>query len=169
MSGRTDRPSRDRTRAVVICAGGAALALFAVSRTWSEVTRVRPAPLPPLHEVETGAALLPWLTALGLVALAGAGALLATRGWLRTAVGVLLLLCGGGLAAGAAAHFAIGWPLATVLGGVLVAAAGASALMYGRAWPGMAARYDRATRVAGPARTDAQLWDALDSGDDPTR
>jgi hypothetical protein len=161
--------SRDRTVAVVACVAGAGLALVAASRTWQTSTRVRPAPLPPLHEVRTGSALLPWLTAVGLVALAGAGALLATRGALRAAVGGLLVLAGGGMVAGAVARFAVGWPLVSVLGGVGVAGAGVLTLVRGRRWPGMAARYERSSRPATTPTTDAQAWDMLDRGHDPTR
>jgi hypothetical protein len=154
--------SRERTVAVVACAAGAGLALFALSRTWTEVTRVRPAPLPPLHELKTGSALLPWSPAVGLVALAGAGALLATRGPVRAAVGVLVTLCGLGLVAGAVAHLGAGWPLVTALGGLLVAAAGTLTLVRGRTWPGMPPRYTLPTPATNP-------WDAQDQGDDPTR
>jgi hypothetical protein len=162
--------NRDRTVAVAACVIGAGLALFAVSRTWTEVVSVRPAPLPPVHELKTGSALYPWLPALGLVALAGAGALLATRGLVRAAVGVLLLLCGFGLIAGAAGHFPGGWPVATALGGLLVAGAGGLALVRGRRWPALGARYDRPAGAAARApQSGAEVWDALDRGDDPTR
>jgi hypothetical protein len=160
--------SRDRTVAVVACVTGAGLALFAGSRTWQTFTRVRPAPLPPLPEARTGSALLPWLTAVGLVALAGAGALVATRGTLRAAVGGLLVLAGGGVVAGAVIRFTVGWPLVTALGGALVAGAGALTLVRGGRWPGMAARYERSTRPVGTPTTDAQAWDMLDRGHDPT-
>jgi hypothetical protein len=170
-------PNRVRALAVVACAAGAGLALLAAGRTWAEVTVVRPAPLPPLHEARTGSALLPWLPALALVALAGAGALLATRGLVRTAVGVLLLLAGSGLAIGAVTRLAAGdspgWPLLTVVAGLVIAASGGLTVVRGRDWPGMAARYERpARRSAAPAgepRTEAQIWDALDRGEDPTR
>jgi hypothetical protein len=160
--------SRDRTVAVVACVTGAGLSLFAASRTWVEVTVVRPAPLPALHEARTGTMLLPWLPALALVALAGAGALLATRGPVRAAVGVLLMLSGCGLVAGAVARAAPGWPLVAALGGLLIAGAGAVALARGRSWPGMGTRYDRPARASRP-ESAVELWDALDRGDDPTR
>jgi hypothetical protein len=73
--------NRDRTLAVVACVAGAALALFAAGRGWTEVTQARPEPLPPLHEVRTGSALLPWLPAAALVALAGAGRCWPPAGW----------------------------------------------------------------------------------------
>ncbi|MCW2640823.1 MAG: hypothetical protein JWP76_3129 [Dactylosporangium sp.] len=165
---------RGRTLAVVACVAGAGLALLAAGRTWAHVTVVRPAPLPPLHQAKTGIALLPWLSALGLVALAGAGALLATRGLVRAAVGVLLLLSGLGLAAGALTRLVAGatpgWPLLTALGGLIVAGSGVLTVARGRDWPGMAARYDRQARsTSGAPRSEAQIWDALDRGEDPTR
>jgi hypothetical protein len=162
-----------RSLAVVACAAGAGLALLAAGRTWAHVTVLRPAPLPPLYEARTGTALLPWLSALGLVALAGAGALLATRGLVRAAVGVLLLLSGLGLAAGALSRLAAGaspgWPLVTALGGLVVAGSGVLTVVRGRDWPGMGARYDRPARPSGEPRGAAQIWDALDRGEDPTR
>jgi LPXTG-motif cell wall-anchored protein len=161
--------NRDRTVAVAACAVGAGLALFAVSRAWTEVMSARPAPLPPVHELKTGSALAPWLPALGLVALAGAGALLATRGLVRAAVGVLLLFCGFGVIAGAAGHLPGGWPVATALGGLLVAGAGGLTLVRGRRWPALGTRYERPAGAARSPQTDAELWDALDRGDDPTR
>ncbi|MFI9272402.1 TIGR02234 family membrane protein [Kitasatospora sp. NPDC052896] len=67
------------------------------------------------------------------------------------------------------------WPWVAAVGGVLLAAAGLVTVVCGRAWPGMGARYDAPT--TGPARpaaaaglreTPADLWKALDRGEDPT-
>ncbi|GAA1791975.1 Trp biosynthesis-associated membrane protein [Planosporangium flavigriseum] len=165
-------PNRVRAVAVLACAAGAGLALLAAGRTWTHVTVVRPAPLPALNEAKTGAALLPWLSALALVALAGAGALLATRGLVRAAVGVLLVLSGFGLAAGALSKLGVAtpaWPVLTALGGLLVAGSGVLTMVYGRAWPGMSARYERPAGTATAPRGEAQIWDALDRGEDPTQ
>ncbi|MEZ0067613.1 putative membrane protein (TIGR02234 family) [Streptacidiphilus sp. MAP12-20] len=79
--------------------------------------------------------------------------------------------------AGAVTHSA--WPWLAALGGVLLAAAGLLTVVKGRAWPGMSARYDAPTggaEKAGPRRaarpavtqTPADLWKALDRGEDPT-
>jgi hypothetical protein len=161
-------PARARTLAVLACAAGAALALFAASRTWTAVVEARPAPLPAARVERTGAALHPWLTPLSLVALAGAGALLATRGRSRLAVGVLLVLCGLGVAVGAVAGARgdMSWPLLCLLGGTVVAAAGAVAVVRGRGWPALGARYERSAK--GPVPAGPQIWDALDRGEDPT-
>jgi uncharacterized membrane protein (TIGR02234 family) len=183
-------PRRELAIVVLACAVGAALVLFAASRTWSVTLTVRPAPLPPLRQAQTGSGQSPWLPAVALVALAGAGALLAVRGLARTAVGALLVGCGAVLALGAVGALTAGrpggaaagdvgpragWPLLALSGAVLVAVAGLLTVVRGRRWPGMGARYERrprpATRPAPAGSPDAApvaLWEALDRGDDPT-
>ncbi|MGI5215156.1 Trp biosynthesis-associated membrane protein [Plantactinospora sp. CA-290183] len=178
---------RALTYAVLLCLAGAGLAVFAATRTWAVDLAARPAPLPPTRTVRTGADLLPWLPALALVGLAGAGAVLGTRGLGRRLVGGLLLLVGTGVAAGGAygafgadlagAHR--GWPLLCLLGGLLAGAAGLLTAVRGAAWPAMGARYERAPRGAAPPAPPADggrvegtrtraAWDALDRGEDPT-
>jgi LPXTG-motif cell wall-anchored protein len=168
--GRPATGRRALVGAVVGCAVGAALVLLAANQVWGTVTGPRPAPLPPLSSPRTGAQFAPWLPAVGLVALAGAGALVATRRLGRMAVGVLLLACGGGAVAAAAGAVAdgaaVGWSAACAVGGLAVAAAGGAALLRGRGWPAMGARYERAApRATGGG---AALWEALDRGEDPT-
>jgi LPXTG-motif cell wall-anchored protein len=176
---------RALTRAVLGCAVGAALALLAASRTWTvEITR-RSAPAAVLRTPRTGSSLEPWLTALALVALAGAGALLATRGRSRSLVGVLLLLAGLGVLAGGGyglatvAHVTVVWPVLTMVSAVLIGYGGFEAALRSRSWPAMGGRYERpqAPRTpaedqpqhTGPSRSDVAMWDALDRGEDPTR
>jgi len=152
---------RQLTLAVVGCVAGAGLVLLAASRVWAEVETGE---LPVRTEPRTGAQLFAWLPAAGLAALAGAGALIATRGIWRRAVGVLLILCG--LAAIGTAGYAVtegagpGWPAATAVGGGLMAWAGAAATAVGARWPVLGTRYER------PA--DADPWAAMDRGEDPT-
>lgn len=175
----TRRPETTHRRefalAVLGCLAGAGLALFAATRTWAVEVTARPAPLPALRAPQSGAVLVPWLPALAVVALAGAGALPATRRAGRGAVAVLLLAAGLGVAAGggyglAAVAQVAAWPALCVLGGLAVAAAAASAVVRGRRWPAMGTRYERAARTAAPtgARTGTEMWDALDRGEDPT-
>ncbi|MFB6394855.1 Trp biosynthesis-associated membrane protein [Polymorphospora sp. 2-325] len=179
---------RALTVAVLLGLAGAGLASYAVTRTWAVELTPRAAPLPPTRTTSTGGDLLPWVTALALVALAGAGAVLATRGAVRRLVGVLLTLIGLGIAAGGGyglvglsdVDVGPGWPLLCLAGGLLVAAGGASTAAGGHRWPAMGARYDRSTgaaRRAAPARGadgrvggagTAAAWDALDRGEDPT-
>jgi hypothetical protein len=155
---------------VVACLAGAGLALFAATRTWVVEVVNRPGPLPPIRTGRSGGDLLAWLPTLAVVGLAGAGALLATRAAARHVVGVLLMLVGLGIAAGAwyaaTAHDDVrpAWPVLCVVGGAVVAAVGVAAVVSGRRWPAMGGRYERAaTRPA-----DTSVWDALDRGEDPT-
>ncbi|GAA1900015.1 Trp biosynthesis-associated membrane protein [Asanoa iriomotensis] len=157
---------RPLTLAVLLCAVGAGLAFVGAGRVWEHgLTHGVAAPS---SFDQTGSDLVPGLTALALVALAGAGALLATRGWARRAVGALVLLVGLGLVALAFDRVfdaSTAWPALTAVGGVLVVVGGLAAALAGHRWPGMGARYERSPKAAG-GTTDA--WNALDRGEDPT-
>ena len=189
-------PARERALTVVVCAVAAGLALFAASRTWVVETVARPAPLPPQVTTRTGASLVPAIPALALVALAGAGGLLATRAWGRRLVAGLLVVSGVGLVALSIGRG--GWALAVVAGGLVVAAAGAYAWWRGPNWPSLGVRYER-TPAEKPVRSPAiavdhrtertesgaessdvqvdsgdeaasqALWDAIERGEDPTK
>lgn len=179
-------PGRELVLVVVVCAAGAALVLYAAARTWAVEVIARPAPLPDEQRELTGSALAPYLVPLGWAALAGALALLATRGRWRQAVGVLL--SGLGLAAVAGGYWGSAqpdagthWPLLAVAGGLVVAGQGVAVVVRSRRWPAMGARYERGGRAARPepdrpagpgsqgkpARTE-EMWQALDRGEDPT-
>ena len=180
--------------AVLACLAGAALALYAITRTWSVHLTPRPG-MSALREAQIGTDVAPWVTGLALVALAGAGALLATAGWLRRALGVVLSLAGlgvlagaitgrAGLDPGAAGAAGTAWPVLCALGGVIIVLGGVTAARLGHRWPRMSSRYDRKT--VPPPRTEPAIapgkprdtsaavadhraaWDALDRGDDPT-
>ncbi|RAO21828.1 hypothetical protein LUPAC07_01098 [Micromonospora noduli] len=183
---------RALTYAVLLCLAGAALALWAATRSWSVELTVRPAPLPPVRDTRSGASLLPWLPALALVTLAGGGAVLATRGRLRRVLGALLGVLGLAVAAGGGYGLVadIGgdvsrqWPALCLVGGLLAAGGGWWTAARGGDWPAMGARYERPTRTApqtapaqsepaGPptplaGRRTTEAWDALDRGEDPT-
>ncbi|MER7168392.1 Trp biosynthesis-associated membrane protein [Micromonospora sp. NPDC000207] len=179
---------RELTYAVLLCLAGAGLAFWAATRTWSVEVTARPVPLPPLREVRTGVGLVPWVPALALVALAGGGAILATRGRFRRALGGLLAGTGVAVAVGGGYGLVAGfggepnrqWPALCLVGGVLVAAGGLFTLARGGRWPAMGARYERrahqsappppAPEQAGPmtGRRTVEAWDALDRGEDPT-
>jgi uncharacterized membrane protein (TIGR02234 family) len=170
--------------AVVACTLGAGIALYAASKNWS----VQPGrPLGPLHLQQTGRTgteITPVVPTLALISLAGAGALVATRRIGRFLVGVLLVLAGLGVAAGAgyglsaAAHdpgsVTPGWAITALAGGLLVAVVGLGTARRGRSWPTMGSRYERpAARAARAARVGAdddaaKIWDAIDDGNDPT-
>jgi uncharacterized membrane protein (TIGR02234 family) len=172
------------------------MVLFAVGRTWVEITARRASPLPDVTVALSGRDLTPLVAGLGIVGLAGVVGLLATRRWGRLAVAAVVALSGlgvlassltwlaapgaaeagdllteSGRAAGAAAVTATahpGWPLLAATGGVLLALGGLAALVRSRVWPTMSARYETPAARAERPRTDAAVWDALDRGDDPT-
>ncbi len=67
------------------------------------------------------------------------------------------------------------WPWVALVGGLLLALAGLLTVRDGRAWPVMGARYDAPAgqakaraKSAAPTGTPAELWQALDRGEDPT-
>jgi uncharacterized membrane protein (TIGR02234 family) len=71
------------------------------------------------------------------------------------------------------------WAVSTLLGTAMITAAGSLIAVRGPAWPSMGARYERrgpkSTAAAGDGdgsdrqlTNSAQVWDALDRGDDPT-
>jgi uncharacterized membrane protein (TIGR02234 family) len=62
------------------------------------------------------------------------------------------------------------WPALTLACGVAVAVAGAVVAWRGHTWQVMSARYEAAPSPADDAsKAAANLWTALDRGDDPTR
>jgi uncharacterized membrane protein (TIGR02234 family) len=180
--------------AVVLCLAGAFVVLVAAGRTWVEVA----VPASPLADAGTesyaGTELVPGLTALGLLGLAAVVALAATRSRGRTLVGVVLLATGAGVIAAALSVLGrafeetlpgqelgdtvadlSGWFVVTAVGGILLFAAGAQTVPYGRTWPELGQRYEAPTgsgpvAAAQPAEqlTDKGLWEALDRGEDPT-
>jgi uncharacterized membrane protein (TIGR02234 family) len=158
-------PSRRLAYAVLGCAAGAGLVVWAATRTWSLLVVARPG-LSDLRTARTGAEQSPLLVGLALVALAGAGALLATRGRVRRALGALLALVGAAVAAvavlgragldpGRAGAAATVWPAACVLGGAMIVAAGVAAARGGHRWPAMGSRYERGRVPPPPAEPGA--------------
>ena len=178
----------------VLAVAGAALAAVAAALTWWSADYVDPL-TGALTISASGADCVPELIPLALVALAGFGAALATRGIPRRAVGAVIALCGGALAARSALFFGstpgalvseltrpadpvgtaqlhpVG-PALGVLGGLLLAAAGVLIVLGVGARQAMSSRYERGAKAqaAATAMTTDQgdWWKALDAGDDPT-
>jgi uncharacterized membrane protein (TIGR02234 family) len=80
-------------------AAGAAVVLLAARQGWARVVTIEPHPLPESRVAVSGQDLVPAAGALGLAALAGLAAVLATRGLARRAVGGLLAAFGVAVAA----------------------------------------------------------------------
>jgi uncharacterized membrane protein (TIGR02234 family) len=186
---------REMGTAVVAALAGAALVLAVAGRVWT--TGDAPVHGSLLAVEATGTAVTKVPTALAFLGLAGALAVWATRRAGRVAGGLLLALAGAGIAvasaAGAGDRSAIdraaaskaavtgvravdvagsAWPWLSLAGGLCVLLAGVVVAVRGSRWPGMSSRYEapgRAGRAPRREATSADLWNALDRGEDPTR
>ena len=164
------------------CAAAGVVTLLAAGRTWSTSTVDRPHPLADVVEQHSGGDLAPAVSALALVALAGAVALLATRGWGRVLTGAVLVLVGALLVVESlrwdvpAGGDRSGWPVAAIAAGFVLAGCGALAVARGRGWASMSRRYDAPAVSTAVRQPDAapdvdrepDLWAALERGEDPT-
>lgn len=184
---------RELTVAVLLGGVGAAMVAGFAGRTWATVTERAGAGLQALDQHLTGRSLSGVIAALGWAGLAGILALLATRGWARVAIGVLLTAFGAIVAivsplavrhahvvtaardksnlarlGGAVSVHVNGWWTLSLTGGVLLAAAGLLTVVRSHNWPGMSARYDRPGPTRPVGDDPASQWKALDRGDDPT-
>ena len=175
---------------------GAAAVLIAAGQTWGEGQATVGGSQLPVSASGSAVSGLP--SALALVGLASLVAVFAVRRTGRTVVSAVLALSGAG-AVGAAllgsgdtdalerkaadvmgiTQAAVtgvshsGWPWVSAVGGLLLLCAGLLALSYGRQWPAMSGRYERAGRrvprqASAPADRPEDIWRALDRGEDPT-
>ena len=94
----TRRPAAGARREYLLTllagAVGAAIVLLAARQDWARVVTIEPHPLPASRVAVSGQDLVPAAGALGLAALAGLAAVLATRGLVRQIVGGLLAVFG---------------------------------------------------------------------------
>jgi len=172
---------------LVLLVVGGGLLLWASSATWAQAQ----VPLAGLESgamrvlVLTGRDVAPLASVMGVLAWAGLPGLIATRGWGRPIVGVIVAVAGilavGGCVAfglspsgridqvasadaGSSLHVDAtwtGWWIVGGIGGLLVLAAGAAAVSRGRGWPSMGTKYERSATTRDP-------WAQLDAGQDPT-
>src|SRR5580704_11399347 len=98
-------PKRQYGYALLAGAVGAGLVLLAMRAQWAQAVFTPSKPLTTEVVNVSGTDLVPLAGGLGLAALAGLIGVIATRGWVRRAVGVLLALFGAG--AGAAVLTAV--------------------------------------------------------------
>ncbi|MFE4668602.1 TIGR02234 family membrane protein [Streptomyces sp. NPDC056716] len=185
--------------ALMFGALGAAVALLATRQQWSAGTATVAGGDFPLTASGSDVTGVP--AALAIVGLAAMVAVFAVRRSGRYAVAALLALSGAGTLAaallGASDSAALdekaaqasgdtaatvdslshtAWPYVAAVGGALILLAGLLALRYGRFWPAMSGRYERAGTARTPRRAPApldpdrpeDLWKALDRGEDPT-
>ena len=95
------RVRRQFVVALLLGAAGAGLALLSVRQGWARAVYDAPKPLPSRSVTVSGQDLVPAAGALALAGLACLAAIIATRGVLRQAAGVVLALCGLGTAVAA--------------------------------------------------------------------
>ncbi|KDN19809.1 Trp biosynthesis-associated membrane protein [Amycolatopsis rifamycinica] len=158
-----------------------ALALWGASRlTWFAEFRDGGVRGTILHR-ETGEQRATALVPLALLALAGVAGLVATGGWARRVLGVVLALAGlaaiwTGVAGVRFGGYADGLPVTemllgrglAVVAGILVAAAGLAAVKGAGLATRLGARYAAPATRKKVRDPDAQLWEALSDGEDPT-
>lgn len=190
----SSEPARksDYRWAMVLLLGAGAGLLWASASLWVSAT-ASPAGLPQVNVSVTGREVLPSVGAAGIVALAGIAGVWATRGKWRALIGMLLVVVLGwatltvvGFAAGlpATADRAVAgtaglapadlltsqvtnwWWLALVAAMMGVVGAGVVTAR-GASWSAMGDQYAR-NQADAAAMTSAQVWDALDRGEDPT-
>jgi uncharacterized membrane protein (TIGR02234 family) len=138
----------------------------------------------------TGSDVVSGLTPLALLTLAAVAAVVASGGWVRRLLGLLLLVVGLwiGYVAIAGALQGVHWtgwapgygpgagspertvwgPLTAVGGALLVACAGGTLLWRGHRMSRMGAKYTAPGSGRGRRDPDAEIWDALSEGEDPT-
>lgn len=185
------RRSYALTVLVLVAAGG--LTFWSLTRTWGSVLLEAPG-LGQDRISVSGAESMPGVSAIGLVLLASALAVLAGSTRVRRVLGVLVVLvalaCLGWVAFGSSAAVdsaldaavaesasftgtnapetvdGTGWPLVTGAALLAAAAAGASIVWWAPRWPRMSSRYEAPGARAADEETD--MWKAFDEGRDPT-
>ena len=178
---------------VLTLLGAGGLAFFAASRTWVEAT-VTAKGLPSDTVAVSGAEAQPLVSALALVVVTGALAVLAASRRARRVVGALVVVVGLGAAilvatSGSALDEALGdavrvstaftgsnapdgryvivWPVLAGASFALAAVLGLLVVLNAGTWPTMGSRYESPAGRQ-EARTEDDLWSALDEGRDPT-
>lgn len=173
-------PARERGLAVALCVVGSAVVLLAATQRWAHALVVE-AGFPRVTVDASGRSIASAAAGLGVVGLAGAVALLATRRVGRVVTGVLLVLIGAVVvvqslavahdlarAVAPAVSDAVGrtgarptsvtgsvWPWVAAGGGLLVALGGLLTVVRGSRWPGLSRRYD-APETGEPAAVRAR-------------
>jgi uncharacterized membrane protein (TIGR02234 family) len=182
---------------VLVGLAASGLCAVAVARPWSRATATIRG-LPPVDAAVDGADIAPVAAALVFVSLAGFGAVIATRGWVRRVLGIVIVVCAAvvvvtavipgsstglledalsakGWAGGDYDRSVTAWRVIAAASAVVVMAAGVVVARFGGSWATMGARYDSPTGAPPSTRekddrpqSEAAMWRALDDGADPT-
>jgi uncharacterized membrane protein (TIGR02234 family) len=177
-----------------LAAGG--LAFVAAGRTWAHAD-VKAQGLASATVSVSGTDAQPLVSALAVVVVASALAVLAAGPRMRRVVGVLTIVVSVAAAVlvprsgSSTLHDAVrsaaekspaytgpsslgdvsyaSWDLLTIAAFVVAVVLGAAMVRFAGQWPTMSSRYDApAARRAAPAASEADMWKAMDRGDDPT-
>ena len=190
------KATREKVAAALLAAAGAGIVLLSVGRGWAHGDVTTPITF---RVTATGSQLTGVPYALGVAGMAGALALFAVRKIGRYFVGAILALAGAGSVYAVADRLSrldealrtqagiegLGStakfvdidnnlvPYLTILGGVILCAAGIYTLVRGRTWSGLGSRYEAPTAPAADAKpasevTARDLWDAQGRGNDLT-
>jgi len=187
---RAGRGRRSFGPTVLLGVAAAVLAAVAAGQVWADATGASGGVR--VSASATGSASAPLAVALGLVALAAWGVVLVLRGRVRRWVSVLGALAAAGVvatalaSAGRARHDAVagvvakgasqhassaaltGWFVVCAVAALLTVGAFLVAAVASPRWPAMGSRYDAPAASAATARTEQDMWRALDDGRDPT-
>jgi Tryptophan-associated transmembrane protein (Trp_oprn_chp) len=158
---------------VVLLLGTAAALWGATKVSWVPAVASEPAHQPGLGTGAPGAVAPSSLTELALLALASLVGMFAVGGWVRRALGGIIVVAGGFVCWRASAEPGP-WELFTgrgvaLLGGLLFVAAGLLIIRFATELPTMGVRYELANTERRSGDPDKDMWDDLSHGDDPTR
>jgi hypothetical protein len=125
-----------------------------------------------------GSSRLPWGQAtpaapvpLALLALAAVAGVLATSGWARPVVGVVVALAGvaaGWTAVDGGLGHGVGARVLALVGALVLLGAGAVLVRSGHRMPRLGGNYQTPAAARGNEPPDKELWRALSEGTDPT-
>lgn len=179
----------------VLATGG--LAFVALGRTW-ESARVAADGLPGDVVKVSGSDAYPLASALALVVVTAAIAVLATGRRVRRGVGALVVVASAGAVialvdgrsaldsaisdavtaspaftggGGSVVRSTTSWDVVAIAAFVVAAALGVVVAVLADRWPTMSGRYEAPSASSAPAvpETEADIWKALDEGRDPTQ
>ncbi|PRY62288.1 Trp biosynthesis-associated membrane protein [Glycomyces artemisiae] len=168
-SGAPDRAA-ERTRVILAGILAAALGALAASRGWTSTADTGHAGIT-ATTVQSGTDLASWALPCALAGGAAFLAMLATGNRARRVLGAVAALAGLAAALGGILHLTSGaWPITLAAAALVLAAAGAWTTARAGGWPATD-RYETAGDGSGDqaiAEDPVSLWNALDSGRDPS-
>jgi uncharacterized membrane protein (TIGR02234 family) len=191
-----DALRRSYALTVVVGLASAGAITVGAAQPWVTAT-ASPEGLPQISASVDGADIAPVVGALGFVLLAAFGAVIATRGWVRRAVGVVIIACSvvvlvAAARAGAATDLlqpslsargwsggsydsrTVAWRWVVVAAAALCLLAGLAVVRFATRWATMGSRYDApanspVTEQPGDSMSTGDVWKAIDRGHDPTQ